>query len=266
MTALSIVLNDLLHLHTAPNNNSRSVHKIIQQLSDCSNVIYPSPHQSGLNYPRFNIYETPNSYMLAGEFPGVSEKNELIVEWLANNILIVRGTVLDCEMERTIDETEAAIGVNAVRVNMYSPLRKHHKSKPQMLMYETDNSTAELRNSNGYQQISKSQPSTNFSTPIQSSDSSSNLSQRSQSGVNEQLQNVHYDKKLPGALEEEPKWIYPRKILHERQTGEFQRIFTFPTEVEPNLIKATLKDGLLRIAVPKKEVVIANGVRRIFIG
>jgi HSP20 family molecular chaperone IbpA len=37
----------------------------------------------------------------------------------------------------------------------------------------------------------------------------------------------------------------------ERSIGEFQRSFTFPTRVNQDNVKASLKDGILSIAVPK---------------
>jgi HSP20 family molecular chaperone IbpA len=48
-----------------------------------------------------------------------------------------------------------------------------------------------------------------------------------------------------------PQVDYPRRLLRERSLGVFQRSFTFPDEVNADGMKATLKDGLLRIVVPK---------------
>lgn len=39
----------------------------------------------------------------------------------------------------------------------------------------------------------------------------------------------------------------------ERVSGQFRRSFTFPTPVDPNQIKASYRDGLLSILVPKVE-------------
>jgi HSP20 family protein len=40
---------------------------------------------------------------------------------------------------------------------------------------------------------------------------------------------------------------------HERCYGTFQRSFTLQQDIQPNLIKATLKDGVLEIEIPKPE-------------
>lgn len=53
-------------------------------------------------------------------------------------------------------------------------------------------------------------------------------------------------------MTEKPKLKFPRRLLSERQIGEFQRSFTFPAEVNSDEMKATLSDGLLRVVVPKK--------------
>ena len=49
---------------------------------------------------------------------------------------------------------------------------------------------------------------------------------------------------------EEQKGNYSRR---ERSFGKFERTFTLPAEVDPALIKAEYKDGVLRIDVPKLE-------------
>jgi len=53
------------------------------------------------------------------------------------------------------------------------------------------------------------------------------------------------------AMTEKPQVIYPRHLLRERALGPFQRSFTFPDEVDADAMKANLKDGLLRVVVPK---------------
>jgi HSP20 family molecular chaperone IbpA len=37
----------------------------------------------------------------------------------------------------------------------------------------------------------------------------------------------------------------------ERSVGEFQRTFTFPTRVDQDNVKASLKNGILSVTVPK---------------
>lgn len=48
------------------------------------------------------------------------------------------------------------------------------------------------------------------------------------------------------------KVTFPRQLLHERHIGPFERSFTFPGEVDTDKMQARLKNGLLRVIVPKK--------------
>ncbi|KAL4974077.1 30 kDa heat shock protein [Aspergillus desertorum] len=43
----------------------------------------------------------------------------------------------------------------------------------------------------------------------------------------------------------------PRYWVSERSVGEFQRTFTFPTRVNQDNVKASLKDGILSVVIPK---------------
>ncbi|KAL2814160.1 HSP20-like chaperone [Aspergillus granulosus] len=43
----------------------------------------------------------------------------------------------------------------------------------------------------------------------------------------------------------------PRYWVSERSVGEFQRTFSFPTRVDQDAVRASLKDGILSVVVPK---------------
>jgi HSP20 family molecular chaperone IbpA len=58
-----------------------------------------------------------------------------------------------------------------------------------------------------------------------------------------------------------PVYTYPRRILSERRLGGFERSFTFPMEVNPDGMKASLTNGLLRIVVPKKKDAVSESRR-----
>lgn len=46
----------------------------------------------------------------------------------------------------------------------------------------------------------------------------------------------------------------------ERVTGEFQRTFSFPTRVDQNAVKASLKNGILSVVVPKATASVAKKI------
>lgn len=45
-----------------------------------------------------------------------------------------------------------------------------------------------------------------------------------------------------------------RVWVSERMSGEFQRSFSFPATIDQEAVKASLKDGILSIVVPKREL------------
>jgi len=53
----------------------------------------------------------------------------------------------------------------------------------------------------------------------------------------------------------------PRYWVKERMIGEFERSFSFPQTVDHDNVKASLKNGILSVVVPKKALV--NKVRKI---
>lgn len=63
----------------------------------------------GLGIPRFNVTETETAYILDGEFPGVVEKSKISVEWLQNQVLIIRGTISPADTETATDPFRAGL-------------------------------------------------------------------------------------------------------------------------------------------------------------
>ncbi|KAK8162589.1 hypothetical protein IWX90DRAFT_487347 [Phyllosticta citrichinensis] len=59
------------------------------------------------------------------------------------------------------------------------------------------------------------------------------------------------------AVEDKPSKPVVREWLAERRCGQYQRTFTFPTDVDAEAIRARLGQGLLRVLVPK---VVRTGV------
>lgn len=49
--------------------------------------------------------------------------------------------------------------------------------------------------------------------------------------------------------------------VSERSVGEFQRTFTFPSRVNPEAVRASLKDGILHIVVPKAAAPASKKIR-----
>lgn len=56
---------------------------------------------------------------------------------------------------------------------------------------------------------------------------------------------AHADKNKKKEKEKHKYWV------SERTVGEFQRVFTFPNRVDQDNVKASLKNGILSVVVPK---------------
>jgi HSP20 family protein len=59
--------------------------------------------------------------------------------------------------------------------------------------------------------------------------------------------------KISGSREIETKKESPGVVRQERMSGRFERLFELPAECENSGIKATYKEGVLEIVLPKKE-------------
>jgi len=58
--------------------------------------------------------------------------------------------------------------------------------------------------------------------------------------------------------DEEPQYKY---WISERSVGEFHRSFSFPSRVDQDAVKASLKDGILSVIVPKAPTPVSKKIR-----
>jgi HSP20 family molecular chaperone IbpA len=61
------------------------------------------PSHKGLHRPRFNVTEIEAAYLIDGEFPGVSDKSKITVEWLQNQVLIIHAFIDPSDTEKAKD-------------------------------------------------------------------------------------------------------------------------------------------------------------------
>lgn len=71
----------------------------------------------------------------------------------------------------------------------------------------------------------------------------------------EPADNTNKDREVAGApkqhRQQEKHHKSPKYWVSERSVGEFHRAFTFPSLVDQNAVKASLKNGILSVVVPK---------------
>ncbi|KAE8389974.1 hypothetical protein ETB97_003065 [Aspergillus alliaceus] len=146
--------------------------------------------------PRFDVYESNDSYYLNGELPGANQ-NDIDIEFTDPHTLAIKGRVKRTYSDDTSNTSE--VSEEASSANALQPTVED----------EDESSNAPRANS-----------------PIESS--------TTQMTTQEQTK---------------PRYKY---WITERSVGEFHRVFTFPTRVDQDIVKASLRDGILSVIVPKE--------------
>ncbi|OCT46564.1 30 kDa heat shock protein [Cladophialophora carrionii] len=164
--------------------------------------------------PRFDLKETKEAYSLEGELPGIDQK-DLNIEFTDEHTLVIKGrTERQSESGRRPQavEAEQKAAIEGTSANSESGSVKSHR--PTVEDEEPANSSAATENET---EVASSTPT----------------SAEQQVGKTEEQQ------------PEQQYWIT------ERHVGEFTRSFSFPHRVNQEAVKASLKNGILSIVVPK---------------
>ncbi|ETI28840.1 hypothetical protein G647_01292 [Cladophialophora carrionii CBS 160.54] len=164
--------------------------------------------------PRFDLKETKEAYSLEGELPGIDQK-DLNIEFTDEHTLVIKGrTDRQSESGRRPQavEAEQKAAIEGTSANSESGSVKSHR--PTVEDEEPSNSSANTEN--------KTEVAASTSNPAEQ-----------QVGKTEEQQ------------PEQQYWIT------ERHVGEFTRSFSFPHRVNQEAVKASLKNGILSIVVPK---------------
>lgn len=161
--------------------------------------------------PRFDVKENREAYELQGELPGIEQK-DLTLEFTDANTLSIRGR------SETVREegTRPGAAIEAAQ------------SEQQKI---GDSTETESSGSNGYHKATvedegAGNATTNDNTVATTSTEGSEVAQAR-------------------------KHDAPKYWVSERSVGSFARSFSFPTRVDQDAVKASLKNGILSIVVPK---------------
>ncbi|KIX06913.1 uncharacterized protein Z518_04889 [Rhinocladiella mackenziei CBS 650.93] len=162
--------------------------------------------------PRFDLKETEEAYSLAGELPGIDQK-DLSIEFTDENTLTIKG--------RTERHTESG-------------------QHPQAAVEGEKKSEIEKAPASETSSVKSHQATVEDEEPANSS-----------AAANE---NAEVAAPAPTPATEPAKAKEPAKDqywISERHVGEFTRSFSFPARVNQEAVKASLKNGVLSIVVPK---------------
>jgi len=199
-----------------------------------SSVCKPSFVQPTRTFqPRFDVKETNNYYELHGELPGIAQK-DINIEFTDATTISIRG------------RTES------VREEGRHPTAAVESQPEQEKLADADTTETESTSSStdNYHKASVEDEYDNITT--------SEATAAATPAASEVQAPSQPQEAVPGEAQAEKSNYW----FSERSVGSFARAFEFPQRVDQENAKASLKDGVLSIIVPKAPVP-AN--RRIFI-
>lgn len=169
--------------------------------------------------PRFDIRDAKDAYHLSGELPGIEQK-DVSIEFTDHSTLVISGRVVHEHQEGNTGSGEQQHQGHATS---HEESAAKAKAKPVTVEDDAEEEGGAAKNG-GSQAVTTT------------SSSSNGHNNNKQVGKHSQQQH------------QQPQHHY---ILRERSVGEFRRTFTFPGKVDQDAVKASLKDGVLKITVPK---------------
>lgn len=170
--------------------------------------------------PSFDVKEKDNTYSLEGELPGFSAK-DISIEFLDDgHTLQIKG--------RTVQEKRSQ---DHVASPQYQPVTK--AAEP-----ETSEKASEKSHQATVEDEAEEQPS-----------SSETVAQQPQQST-ETNQAVAESSKATEARASHPAEDDTKHWISERYSGSFTRSFQFPTKVDQEQVKASLRDGILSVTLP----------------
>ena len=164
--------------------------------------------------PRFDVKEEGDQYVLQGEFPGIEQKN-INIEFTDANTLSIKGRVERHREEGTRPSAQVEAPVEQAAI-AESETSSYHKASVE------DESEPTMSGGNP--------DATPAETPAES---------------------VAETETQQATEAPPPKSKY---WVSERSVGEFSRVFTFPSRIDQEAVKASLKDGILSVVVPKAQI------------
>ena len=163
--------------------------------------------------PRFDVSETPESYELYGELPGL-EQSDVSIEFTDAQTLVVKG-----KAERPSTATPAAENAHTEPESSKDAEASSEKSHAATVEDDYDEADAPLAT-----------PATTATTATATNEPAPQQQQQP-----------------------EPEAPRAKYWVAERRVGEFARSFSFSKRVEQDFVTATLKNGLLHVTIPKSQ-------------
>ncbi|KAK0516223.1 hypothetical protein JMJ35_000826 [Cladonia borealis] len=198
--------------------------------------------------PRFDVRELGSTYELQGELPGIEQK-DLQIEFVDERTLVIRGRT-SSEYSSSQDGNEATATTKAVEAGDASTAVDNAEAKTTATNYRRPS----VQEEEDYVDAGKEAASDASGA---SAEATTKTDQNTQVAA-EQSQSQS-SKDVTSTTQEHPGFKY---WISERSVGEFERRFSFPGRVDQDAVKASLRNGILSVVVPK---VVKGEARRILI-
>ncbi|KAI4260338.1 MAG: hypothetical protein LQ352_000311 [Teloschistes flavicans] len=171
--------------------------------------------------PRFDVKEVAAAYELHGELPGIKQE-DINIEFVDANTLVIKG------------KTERA-SARSNDVDVKGKAVEDGASSPKTIAADNASET-----SSSYHKATVEDDYVDAGAEQEASSAAVPTAKPSASSDNQAV--------APTTIEEQPQHKY---WVSERSVGEFQRTFSFPGKVDQEAVKASLKNGILSVIVPK---------------
>lgn len=174
----------------------------------------PQRNAARVFHPRFDVREAANSYELHGELPGIKQE-DLDIQFVDPHTLVIKGRT---EREFTKQSPEAGES-DAASTSNDNPPQSYHKAT-------VEDDYVDAGAASPSSSDAPATPTSSTATEVAPAPGSSSVANK----------NAELDYKY---------WV------SERSVGEFTRTFQFPGTVDQEAVKASLKNGILSVVVPK---------------
>lgn len=182
------------------------------------------PHFKRPFNPKFDVKETSQAYSLEGELPGFDAK-DISIEFLDDgHTLQIKGkTVKETRAEKA--KTVESASTETPKAVEQAPAEQSETSSVKSHQASVEDDAEEPANASAVTQSAETQPQEKTVA-----ESSKAAEQKEEPAQQQDTDTKH--------------WI------SERYTGSFTRSFKFPSKVDQEAVRASLKDGILAITLP----------------
>lgn len=178
--------------------------------------------------PRFDVREVPAAFELQGELPGIKHE-DLAIEFVDSNTMVIRGKTESVHKETSEDG-------NAVKETG----KEDTAESPATLAADTDAASEKSASASSYQKAT-----------VEDEDYVDAGAESEQGNAEAAPATTNTVTEKPTEAAKKDEQNQTRYWVSERLTGEFERRFKFPGEVDQEAVKASLKNGILSVVVPK---------------